>query len=157
MINQITALFEEYGWTSHQVEGETNHTTYIITYYTPDEDLTLNIPIVIFEKENWLYVSTHKLFKFSWQDKDILLKFMEYNNQTLLVKWFIRHLQDISYINVGFELNDQLFTKDNFYLYLDLLTHYIDLSMQTLREKLPHFADTLTRVNTITKESLELD
>lgn len=154
MIDEIGKFLEEYGWRHMEFTGEVNKKKYVVTYLSPNYDTTLRIPILIQGDEKWLYTSTHKLFKYP-KGSEVVIRFLKFNSQVPLVKWFSREVQDEMYINIGFEIHKDEFSKEYFFKLMDALGFYVDNTMKLLKEHNELNEDNLTRMKEFTKDSLE--
>lgn len=155
-INKIEEFIKAYNWSYTSFDGVESGSKYFVTYYSPDKIPGLKVVIMIQPKTDWLIVSTHKLFKYSINDKDLILRFLKFNAQEPMIKWFVRDIKDEMYVNIGFELHQSLVNQENFHMGLDILTFYIDDVIRLLQENQKLSEANLTRVETIDKSSFEL-
>ncbi|HUW21607.1 MAG TPA: hypothetical protein VMW41_02955 [Candidatus Bathyarchaeia archaeon] len=156
MIDQIGKFLEEYGWTCKDFKSPRSAGKFVLTYVNPDFDKTLKVLILFKEVGQWLYVSTHKLFKYPVSQTEVIMRFLKFNSQIPLVKWFTRDIKDEIFINIGFEIHVDDFNKEVLFKNLDTLSYYIDDTLGLLKRKGVLTEKNLTRVETVTKDSLEL-
>lgn len=156
MIKKIGQLLEEYGWTYKEFEGEKTGEKYILTFVNPNFNKSLKVVILIKEVGHWLYISTHKLFKYP-KNSEVALRFLKFSSQHPLIKWFSREVEPIMYFNVGFEIDKEDFSKELFFKKLDIMTHYLNDVLCLLNKKGVLTEKNLTKIKEISKESLELN
>jgi hypothetical protein len=157
MINQVGQFLKEDGWNFKEIKSPQSGQKLILSYLNPDFDKTLRVLILFKENPKWLYVSTHKLFKYPLAQTDVILRFLKFNAQIPLVKWLIREIKNEVFINLGFEIFEEDFNRKTFLKGLDLLSFYIDDTLTLLRKKKVLTEKNLTRITAVTKDSLELN
>ncbi len=155
MIEQVASFLKDYGWLSGTFNSPASGDQFVFTRFDY-EPLIIHAPILIKEVDNWLFISTHKLFKFTKKDTGIMLKFLEYNNEELSVKWFTRELTEETYINIGGEICTEEFSQFKFNLTMDLLCTSIEDVANMLTKQGDLTAENLTPVtDDIVKNSFE--
>lgn len=155
MIDQIGMFLEEYGWAFKEFKSSRSGEKFILTYLNPEYDKKLKVLILIRKSNHWLYCSTHKLFKYPIDQAEVIIRFLKFNSQIPLVKWFTREVQDEIFINIGFEIHDEDFNKDAFFKGLDILSNYIDETLNLFKKNGVLNEKNLTRIDVVTKSSLE--
>ena len=154
MIEKVEEYLKEFGWSSTSFGGVSSDQQYVVTYFNPDSQ-KVKVVILIKETDPFLYVSTHKLFKY--KDIKMVAKFLEYNCDQVSGKWLTRKIAEETYVNYGFEIHKNFFTKERFFFELDVLSTYINQLIEMLKRKEEISDENFTQVDAITKDSLETE
>lgn len=155
--DQVKRLLDEYGWKYHEVLSpvDPNKTTLISTCRV--EANNLRFVVTINADEHYIFATTNKLFRYPPSQKEVLVKFLELNDKTFGGKWVAYREEEIYYINYAFEIYKDFLNSEMVSFQLDALLDNVEMAVGYLTENRLLDKENLTPVETVTRQSLNLE
>lgn len=153
-IETLRKYLDEYGWKYNDFKGEVTKTPIVVTnFFIQDYETYVTISMKI--DEPFLWVTTNKLFRFS--DKDVLIKFLEFNDYCPSGRWYASKATDVEewHVEFGFSIHKDNFAKEALFYEMDMLSYLTSDMTRYLIENAILKEEDLNKFPTLTKDSFD--